>query len=440
MGWKQTTSISTLQFTNPSSTRFMANTLTLPLLIKYTKYFIALEKAGIEFTINADTQYRFDPTTGSSTITQLIPHIRGIKSLEALGQVWEAGCSSIRVSTITDFPGFSDIYKHPNAVVVTSELYKRVNPSVKFFAESAFQKIDNLDIYLINGTPIEQRIGDRTLRICCTPGEYYHSEIVYCASELNQFYNYIDKGHVIVMASSVDAPESTMFVTDVLTLDMNYVLAAFAVYPDCITGLLQNKSFLPSKDIRNFLPRIEKNIPPRLQATYQKYKADILADFTKNTHNIMVGTLARKESAYVELNNIRIYNNKAVYAAGGVSIGADNLSEVTFSSLNPDEEWDIFTLINSYTDWVEEQFKFMPLNAEGTGFKEKKTFKFKINDIPIKVECFTDNTRRAVNGHLINMDELSKVLKRAACYLDEQYDDNEDEYDKFAVRAASERL
>jgi hypothetical protein len=74
---------------------------------------------------------------------------------------------------------------------------------------------------------------------------------------------------------------------------------------------------------------------------------------------------------------------------------------------------------------VENQFKSLPLNADGTGFKEKKTFEFKINDITLKVACATTNTRRSVNDTLINVDELSKVMRRASCY------EKEEDYNNF---------
>ncbi len=406
----------------------MAYTLTLPVLNKYTNYFNALAKANAEFDIQVSQVW--DPVKNIYSAS-LTPYIRNISSLEMLAKVWEAGCTSIKATHIVDFPGFRDIYTKPNAQVVTADMYKKQTGSVKYFAETVFANLALVDIYVLTEAPIERRLGDHTYRISCTNGDYYNSEIVYCANELNAFYNYIDKGHILVTVASKEVPEACIFVTDSLTLDMNYLIGAFTVYPACVKDLIQNKAFIPSKDLRIRLLKAEKNIPPKYQADYQKIKAAILTDFEKNTQSLMINKLSRKETPYVDLNNIRITTTKAEYKAGNVSIEADNLAEVVFASLNPNEEWDIFTLINIYTDWVESQFKVLALNENGSGFKTKKTFKFKINDIPLKVECFTDNTRRAVNDHLINVEELSKVMRRASCYLDEEGQDNKKDFENF---------
>ena len=406
----------------------MAYKLTLPLLNRYARYFNALSKAGIEFEIQVNQNYDYQSGDYS---TVLSPQIKNVKSLEALAKVWEAGLAAVKATQVVDFPGFKEIYSKPTAAPVTAEHYKKSEPSVKYYAEGVFSKLQQLGVYLITATPAERVVGDHTYRICCTPGDYYNGEIVFCASETNPYYNYIDRGHIIVTTTSIDKPESFMFVTNQMTLDMNYIIAAFSVYPEAVMEIVQVGAFLPSKDVRLQLMKVERAIPPRFQAEYQARKAAILEDFQKNTSNVMVGKLTRGETPFVDLNNIRITRNRAVYTAGNVSIEADNLAEVIFASLNINEEWDIFTLINIYTDWVENQFKVLALNDNATGFKEKKTFNFKINDVPLKVECFVENTRRAINDHLINVEELSKTMRRAECYLQEEGQDNVKDYNNF---------
>ena len=68
------------------------------------------------------------------------------------------------------------------------------------------------------------------------------------------------------------------------------------------------------------------------------------------------------------------------------------------------------------------------MNAVMTGFTAKKTFQFHINDIPLKIECSTENTRRAINDRLINLDELSKTMRRASCFMVEAGQDNIKDY------------
>lgn len=399
----------------------MAYKLTLPLLNRYAKYFNALDKAGIEFEIQVQQQYDYGTSNYNASLT---PLIKNVKNLETLAKIWEAGTSSIKVAHITDFEGLRAIYQKPTASAVTADLYKKSNATVKFYASEVFSTLPQLGVYILNEDPVQKQIGDHTYRIACTNGDYYNSEIIYCAPETNPYFNYIDKGHVIVSTSAPDKPESYMFVTNMLTLDMNYIMAAFVTYPESVKDILQhNGAFIQAKDARANLLRVERAIPARFQEAYQKMKAAVQADFEKNTSNVMIGKLTRNEAPFVDLNNIRISKTRAIYEH--VSIEADNLAEVVFAALNPNEEWDIFTLINIYTDWVENSFKALPLNTAGTGFKDKKTFRFKINDIPLKLECFTDNTRRAINDTLINLDELSKVMRRASCY------ENEKDYNAF---------
>jgi hypothetical protein len=406
----------------------MQYTLTLPYLNKYTRYFNDLAKAGVEFEIEVTTTYNNE---ASAYIPNLIPRLKGINSLEKLAKAWLAGRIAIKTSSMTDFPALKNVYNKPNTQPISAGLYKGDHPSIKYYAEAVFSELRHLGVHLLTGPPLEQKIGESTYRICCTSGSYYDSQVVYCAPETDPCYNYIDQGHVVITVSGVDQPETGMFVTNMLTLDMNYLLAAFSVYPEGLPQVVANKAFIPAKDLRLILIKLEKLIPPRLQDKYRKLKAAILADFEKNTCNIMIGKLTRNEAPYVDINNIRITLNKAHYAAGNVSIEADNLAQVIFKSLNPNEEWDIFTLVNIYTDWVESQFKEMELNDACSGFKTAKTFKFKINGIPLKIDCFTDNTRRAVNDHLINLDELSKVMKRASCFLPAGENDTHDNVKDF---------
>lgn len=394
----------------------MAYRLTLPLLNRYAKYFNALDKAGIEFEIQTHQLYDYQTSNYSATLT---PLIKNVKSIEVLSKVWEAGTSAMKVATFANFEGFRDIYQKPNAAPVTAALYKQADATVKFYAAELFSTMPQLGVYVLTGDPIEKQVGEHTYRVVCTTGDYYNAEIIYCAPETNSYFNYIDKGHVIVSTSSPDKPEAHMFVTNMLTLDMNYILAAFVTYPECVKDILQhNGTFIQAKDARTNLLRVERAIPARYQEAYRKAKATVQADFEKNAQNVMIGKLTRDEAPFVDLNNIRISKTRAVYEH--VSIEAANLADVVFASLNPNEEWDIFSLINIYTDWVENQFKALPMNTAGTGFKDKKTFEFKINDIPLKMECFKDNTRRAINGTLINLDELSKVMRRASCYENEK--------------------
>ena len=410
----------------------MPYSLSRATLDKYVSIFNRLDKHKIQYEVLMDHDY--DASVGSY-VAKFTPSINNISTIAELSAVW------IAFGKIVGFPSrkiqitnvnLNRQLEHMGAARVTAELYKANNPSVKFFAEASLDApaASKPGIYLISADPVERKIDEHTYRLVTSNEGPYQAHIVYCAPETDEHYNYIDKGHVVISTSTSEM-EGSMFITDSITLDVNYVIAAFMCNSDCLKGLLRDNVFLPSKTARELLIRAERALKGPAAEKYRLLKASIQAEFAENTSNIMIAKLTRKECKAIELNNIKITAEKAVYAAGHVSIEGEDLAKTVFQSLNPNEEWDIFTLIELYCTWVENKFKLLPLNAEGTGFQEAQEFEFKINGIPLKVECFADNTRRAVNGKLINVDELAKVIRRAACYLPEDGYDHVGAFNQF---------
>ena len=410
----------------------------------YANYFAQLTKAKLDYEINRSEKYVSDDQGNSAYQVTFHPIFKNITTLDQLASVWSAAPNPIPVDAIRGGVITDELLRNPNCCIVSGSVYKQNVTSIKFYANSVFDSTNcNVKIYLINNTVLERVVNARTIRVCSLGSLYNNGKIVFCGDENTPWFNYIDKGHIIIFASAGEQMEgnSRTFVTDAITLDMNYIIAAASIYPPAIDDILQNKAFIPSKDSRLALLRVEKAIPARYREAYLARKAKIQEDFSKNTTNVMIGKLTRKESPFIELNGIKITATKADYIAGHVTIEANNLAEVVFAKLNPNEtEWDIFTLINIYTDWVNEQFRNLPLNADGSGCSAAKSFSFKINDIPLKVSCFTENTRRAVNDHLINVDELSAVLKRASCYQAVEGEDNVKNFDKFISNVSRHSL
>lgn len=410
----------------------------------YVNYFNALKKAGLEFDVEQTTEYKVQQTPGGGQSgyyeVLLNPHFKGITDVYGVAKIWQATRSPFKVSSIDEFTNYHNIYNNDSAEAVGVHHYKHSAGTVKFYAEKILRSVKGLSVTLQTKAPKEWAHSGHNYRLSCTAGDFYGGTIVYFANEEDPAFNYIDPGRIIVSHTSSTSPTSKLFVTDMLTLDMNYIIALFSVCPELVDDAVQNKAFLPSKDCRMTLLKLEKKLPAKLLPEYQKLRTAIQEDFSKNTCNVMIGKLTRKESPFVDLNGIRITPTRAHYAAGNVSIDAANLAEVVFQKLNPNEEWDIFTLINIYTDWVEAQFKSLALNAEGTGFAVAKNFELKINDIPIKVSVDTDNTRRRINGHLINVDELSPCIKRASCYLVDEENDNKVDYGRFLTNVSRHSL
>lgn len=420
----------------------MPNTITLENFNYYLTYFNKLKKAELTFEIQKSEKYTVDPAGQSYYQLGFYATFKAVKSIRGLADIWTAAPAPIALDSIDTFTGYAEILKNDNCTKINGDLYRKNSQAVKFYAQSVFDTNPKITLYLISG-PVPETIHEgHAIRTCISGGIYHGGKLVYCADETQPHYNYVDQGHVIVYVATGDHAEDSnrLFITDAVTLDMNYIIAAASVYPPAIDEILQHKAFIPSKDCRLALLRVEKAIPAKLRDSYLDLKRRVQEDFSKNTSSVMIGKLTRKEAPFIDINGIKITSTRADYVAGHVTVEAPNLAEVVFTKLNPNEaEWDIFTLINIYTDWVNEQFKNLPLNTEGTGFAQAKTFKFKINDIPLTVGCSTENTRRSVNDHLINVDELSLVLRRASCYQtpeDKTDEDNIKNFDKFISNAS----
>jgi hypothetical protein len=422
--------------------------ITLENLNYYLNYFNKLKKANLEFEINKTEKYVAGEGSQSAYYQiGFYATFKNVTSLRALADIWTAAPNTIQLDAIQGFKGLDAMTKDANCTKVNGDLYRKNVPGVKFYAASVFDNNNRVNLYLLEKAVPEKSDGNgHTIRSCIHGGVYSGGQLVFCADEQTPFYNYVDQGHVICYVSTGDSIEDghRMFITDAVTLDMNYVIAAASVYPPAIDEIIQHKAFIPSKDCRLQLLKMEKAMPAKLRDQYIQLKTRIQEDFSKNTSNVMIGKLKRAESPFIDLNGIRITSTRADYTAGHVSIEAKNLAEVVFSKLNPNEaEWDIFTLINIYTDWVNDQFKGLTLNADETGFAEAKNFSFKINDIPLKISCSTENTRRSINGHLINVDELSPVLRRASCYQQVEGDpvgSNIENFDKFISNVSRHSL
>ena len=396
--------------------------ITLPVLNRYVSFLNKLHDTGLQFDIDVGQTYR-----NSSYEAEFTPKIKDVKHVGQLATCFTAKNAPIKASHLDGMPdALLRLFEKENCVLV-QKADSTKEASVKFFAKEAFDSEEAFDAYLITAAPVELRLGDHTYRVLTCGSSYYYSELVLCVNEEHPAYNYIDKGHIVVFGQSTNSADGNFFVTNQMTLDMNYVAACFHVYPKMLPELVQaNTSFIDSRNARVLLLKAERAVPPRLKEAYGKLKVAILADFEKNAQNMMVGKLQRGETPFVELNNIKIERTKATYET--ITIEADNLAEVVFQKLNPNEaEWDVYTLINIYTDYVEKYFDGRELNATATGFLEAANRVFKINGINIRVENFTTHVRRAVNGKLINKDELSKVMRRASCF------DNQADFDAFVT-------
>lgn len=376
---------------------------------------------------------------GNDYVAGVHPKIQNAKSVVDISVYFQTKMAPFRAQTLNEFNQLHLILEHgSNAKLANAELAKRPNSPVKFYAEAAFDPIEDLSVYLISAAPDERTVGDHTYRTLVSGDSHYHAEIVLCLPETHDAYNYIDVNNVLVFSQTVNSAEACMFVTNQLSLDMNYIIAAFSVFPAALKGVIEHGAFVNYRDARVNLLRIERAMPPRFQAEYKSLKAKVLADFEKNAQYVMIAKLARNEAPFIELNRIKITPTKATYET--VAIEADDLSEVIFRKLNPLEEWDIFTLVNIYTDHIEAYFQGLRTNTTGTGFEAAAQKTFKINGAEITVAVCTTNTRRSINGYLINAGELSQVMRRAACFVEVDVEANKRDFENFVRDVAKMSL
>lgn len=413
----------------------MPTTISLPLLNRQTRFLNELQKAGVEFEVELTSEFY-----GGKSMAEFRPKVKNAKTIADVALCFQAKLAPIKVSLFNNFKGLTDLVAagKDNSELATAAHAKRPESPVKFYAQDAFQGTDHLGVYVITAPAFETTIGEHTYRTLLCGTTQYYAEVTACVPETHPSYNYLDPGHVMVYSQSANSADSFMFVTNQLSLDMNYIVAAFAVYPQALKDVIVNGAFVNYRDARINLLKAERAIPPRFQPAYKELKAKVLADFEKNAQNVMIGKLTRKEAPFIELNRIKITPTKASYET--VSIEADDLTEVIFQKLNPLEEWDIFTLINIYTDHIENYFNTRPMNVEGTGFLAVEEKTFKINGAEIKVSVATTNTRRSINGFLINRDELSKTMRRAACFVEADAAANNRDFQNFVRDVAKMSL
>ncbi|RTL07777.1 hypothetical protein EKK58_01130 [Candidatus Dependentiae bacterium] len=244
------------------------------------------------------------------------------------------------------------------------------------------------------------------------------SDMYFAVSTDSPLYNYMDRGHIVFFVSK-SGEDPSIFVANQLSLNVYYFAALYAIAADRLKPLLRNEVFLPaqvSADLQRILLAAEREVPEKYAQAYAQLKQTIRADFDTNAQNVIVTKFQRGEIREVTLNNIKMSENRAVYET--ISIETPGLTDVILHKLDPNGVFDIYQLVDAFIASILEEAARVPLNASGQGFAEAKQWTFHINNIPITLSLSTTNTRRRVNGHLINNDELPRVLRRATCYTD----------------------
>ena len=244
------------------------------------------------------------------------------------------------------------------------------------------------------------------------------ADMYFAVSTDSPLYNYMDRGHIVFFVSK-SGEDPSIFVANQLSLNVYYFAALFAVAGDKVAPLLRNGVFLPAQvsgELQRILLAAERELPEKHAQRYAQLKQTIRADFDTNAQNVIVTKFQRGEIQEVTLNNIKMRGDRATYET--ITVEAAGLTDVVLNKLDPNGVFDIYQLVDAFIASILEEASKVPMNANGQGFAEARQWTFTINGIPITLSLSTTNTRRRVNGHLINNDELPRVLRRATCYTD----------------------
>lgn len=372
---------------------------------------------------------------GSNNEWHLVPRFGNVTDVPTLALIcetcqWYVPHRSLTAET-QNLPLFLNLATGESIQQVKQTHTSMVQSSVKYYYETA----RNFSTHgfgvvvpmLITSAPTELQANGKSFRVVSgqaltTNGDGYVRDanvtgrMHFAVSTDSPLYNYMDRGHVVFFVSKA-GEEPGIFIANQLSLNVYSMAALFAVAPERVKPLLRNDVFLNasnSGELQRILLAAERGVPEKYGQRYAQLKATIRADFETNAQNVIVTKFQRGEIKEVTLNSIKLSANRATYET--LSIEAEGLTDVILNKLDPNGVFDIYQLVDAFIVSIIEEMAQVPRSTTSQGFAEARQWTFRINDIPITVGLSTTNTRRRVNNHLINADELQKVIRRATCY------------------------
>jgi len=392
---------------------------------------------------------------GASNEWHFLPKFSNVDNVPALAMICETSQWYVSDRTLTpagqNSSFFTTLEKQKTFAQVTRGHSSLLQSPVKYFFETvrgfSSHGFGVVVPMFITGTPVESQGQGKSYRTLSgdaltTTGDGFvrdagHTSPSYFAvSTDSPLYNYMDKGHVVFFCSKTGEVPA-IFISNQLSLNVYSLAALFAVIPEQVKLLLRDGVFLNaanSGELQRILMLAERALPEAHAQRYAKLKAAIRADFETNAQNVIVTKFQRGEIKEIVLNNIKLSANRATYET--ISIEAEGLTDVIMTKLDPNGVFDIYQLADAFIASIVHESSQVPLSATSKGFNEAKQWAFRINDIPIVLSLSTTNTRRKVNGHYINNDELHRVLRRATCFT------NAEDYNRFVrqIEKASLRV
>lgn len=394
----------------------MSELLSLDYLVKKIKYVTDIKKEGmsVSFQVNkdycrilGDDKYElmpcFDQVDSIEKIAFLCASLnRPIEYLDV-----QLGESNTLINNLCDS---TDGGEMNNFQMVNSNHTGINGSSVKYLPKLGI--LGTSIARVIDPQPREQTVANRTYRTLTSLGS------VLVVNDEHKLYNYLDRGNIVVTCYNNDV--SYMLVLNQLNLDTWYIASLFSIAPELVLSHAKNQVYIDYRDARMTLLKLEKALTDVLQAAYKAKKAAIYKDFESNAQNVLVSKFQRQEVEALVINNIKFEADKATYES--IVVESVGLSNSVLPKLDTNGTFDIYTVLEVVVEGIKEKIFAVPLKDKGDGrsnaFSREEKFPLKVNGIPIVVSISDNHTRRAVNGFLINTDEVGLVVRRAACYQD----------------------
>ena len=399
------------------------------------KQFAAIQKEMPDVSIEVEPENFW---FGAENHWHFVPRYGNVSTIPQLAKICENTSWFVLEKSLTAtsraVPAIAEAFGLKNMAIVENAHASLIQSPVKYYYESIRNFSSNgfgmVIPMLLSGPPSEMRVGDKQYRVfsgrtVMTHGDGYvrdlatHDKAVFAVSTDSPYYNYLDQNHVVFFISKVgEAPK--IFIANQLSLNVYAFAAAFSVASDkLLTSPLRNDVFLFSQnnaELHQAVGLLERVLPEKYSKAYNTLKQAIRADFESRAQNVIVTKFQRGEIKELTINNIKLSANKAVYET--VSIEADNIADTILHKLDPNSVFDIYQLVDAYIQGILEAMSRVPRAVNTQGYAEAKQWNLAINGIPITVGLSITNTRRKVNNHYINAEELQRVLRRATCFDD----------------------
>ncbi len=271
--------------------------------------------------------------------------------------------------------------------------------------------------FIICEEPLEVTEGNYTYRFLTIPasGRFRggsRSDIYLAARNDEPIYDYLDKGYFVLPLvrrfSASNKTGKTTLVADEYNVHVAHIMLMCCIQPALVSEL-QDGCFINSHNAEIMRLKLEKKLSEKQKAVFDKEKANIEADYRKNTTLIVIGKLMSDDIPKTTMRDIVFTKTSAAYE--NITIEASDLLNVLYSRMNFQGEFDIYAISNLYSQYVEEL-----LNQS---LEAKVLTPIKINGIEIK-PSITATYQRYINGIRINKDEVAKVIHRASCFHDQK--------------------